>query len=110
MPSRYEPCGLGQLIAMRYGTIPVVRATGGLKDTVIDVSKPDGYGIVFEEYSEKELKKAVLRAVDLYADSDKVASLRRKIMSLDFSWDRSASEYIKVYEKLISSKKQVMSI
>lgn len=105
MPSRYEPCGLGQLIAMRYGTIPIVRATGGLKDTVCDISEPDGYGIVFENYSEKELYNAIMRAFSLYQNPESVNKLRRRIMTLDFSWDRSAKEYIKVYKRLILSKK-----
>ena len=100
MPSRVEPCGLNQLYAVRYGTMPVVHSTGGLVDTVIDVNAPDGYGITFDILQEQELVKAIGRALTIYTDSDRMSDLRKKMMSLDFSWDRSATEYIDLYKSL----------
>jgi len=102
MPSKYEPCGLGQLIAMRYGTIPVVRATGGLRDTVKDVSE-GGYGIVFEKYEPQELLKAVKRAIDFYRDQEKFKASVKYVFGLDFSWKNSALEYIKLYNRMLEN-------
>lgn len=100
MPSMYEPCGLGQLISMRYGTVPVVRKTGGLKDTVRDV-KEGGYGFVFEKYSPDELFEAVRRAVDFYYNNQKEwENIVRKIIQLDFSWNASAKKYLNLYKEL----------
>lgn len=100
MPSRVEPCGLNQLYSMRYGTIPVVRATGGLKDTVSDVSEEDGYGIRFTTEGPRAIAEAIVRATELYANTNEVKLLRKKIMGLDFSWNRSAREYIDIYKNL----------
>lgn len=100
MPSRVEPCGLNQLYALRYGTVPVVRSTGGLKDTVIDFSEPEGYGIRFEEASSDAITEAVSRAVGLYADTPGLRLLRKRMMNLDFSWYRSALQYIDLYKSL----------
>ncbi|MBK0379798.1 glycogen synthase [Mucilaginibacter segetis] len=100
MPSRVEPCGLNQLYAIRYGTVPMVRTTGGLKDTVIDVADEDGYGIRFDEASVDDICTAVSRAITLYSDTKKMQLLRKRMMGLDFSWDRSAKEYIDLYESL----------
>ena len=101
MPSRYEPCGLGQLISMRYGTVPVVRKTGGLKDTVVDVEQ-GGYGFVFEEYSPRKFFDTVSRAVNFYYSNRKEwANIVRKIMQLDFSWSASANKYLNLYRELI---------
>ncbi|HOP32473.1 MAG TPA: glycogen synthase GlgA [Candidatus Hydrothermia bacterium] len=99
MPSKYEPCGLGQLIAMRYGTIPVVRATGGLKDTVKDIDE-GGYGIVFEKYEPKELVSAIDRAITLYEDEQRLRKAVSTVYDLDFSWRNSAKEYIKLYKRM----------
>ncbi|MFN3346728.1 MAG: glycogen synthase, partial [Candidatus Bipolaricaulaceae bacterium] len=102
VPSRFEPCGLTQLYALRYGTIPIVRATGGLKDTVQDVSA-GGNGFVFEEYTTEAMLLALTRAVQLWReDPQKVAVLRRRGMSADHSWARSALEYLRVYEHILS--------
>lgn len=101
MPSRVEPCGLNQMFAMRYGTVPIVRSVGGLKDTVIDISKKDGYGITFEDFSLESAVKSIHRAVELYNDSEKYSEVLRTIMKLDFSWKRSAREYIGMYKALI---------
>lgn len=106
MPSRYEPCGLGQLIALRYGNVPVVRATGGLADTVTDfTSHPsDGNGFVFEEYSASALKGALARAVETFRDEDAWNALVQRAMACDFSWERSAEEYLNLYRAAIAAK------
>jgi starch synthase len=101
MPSRVEPCGLNQMYAMRYGTVPIVRKTGGLTDTVKDYGEQGGYGVTFIQASVGEITTAVYRAVQLYDDREKFAAIRKHIMQLDFSWDRSAHEYISVYESLL---------
>ncbi len=100
MPSRVEPCGLNQMYAMRYGTIPIVRATGGLKDTVIDFEEKDGYGVVFSDVSVGDATKAIYRALKLYSDSKKMTEVIKKLMALDFSWDKSAQKYIDLYQSL----------
>jgi starch synthase len=101
MPSRVEPCGLNQMYAMRYGTIPIVRKTGGLKDTVKDYGEPGGYGVTFSYAEVGEITNAVYRAVELYEDLEKMSEIRKQIMELDFSWDKSAQQYIEVYEELL---------
>src|SRR5690606_37304283 len=93
MPSRVEPCGLNQLYAMRYGTIPPVRNIGGLKDTVIDISKRNSNGIVFNDASSKDMVNAVRRALSLYEDKTTFNRLRQHCMSLDYSWESSAKKY-----------------
>ena len=96
MPSRFEPCGLGQMIAMRYGTIPVVRATGGLKDTV---TKELGFS--FKNVSKAEFYESLKEALDVYYESpEKWQEMVKKVMQEDFSWDKSAKEYVKLYKKL----------
>lgn len=102
MPSRVEPCGLNQLYAMRYGTIPIVRGTGGLKDTVPDVAK-GGFGIRFNHFNLEEAFSAVQRALNLYRDKNDILKLRRLIMNQDFSWDRSVKNYLDLYKQLKSS-------
>ncbi|TYP94916.1 starch synthase [Fodinibius salinus] len=101
MPSRVEPCGLNQMYAMQYGTVPIVRNTGGLKDTVIDLNQPDGYGITFDEFTLEAAEQALWRALDLYQKDEQIANLRPRIMGLDFSWNASANDYIKMYSALI---------
>jgi starch synthase len=107
MPSKYEPCGLNQMYSMRYGTVPVVRATGGLADTVIDpeqaTRKNPATGFVFEKYDAKHFMKALDRALHLYG-SDKEAWKKMQIcgMSKDFSWNRSAERYAELYEKVLA--------
>jgi len=98
MPSAFEPCGLGQLIAMRYGTLPIVRETGGLKDTV---SKETGF--LFKDYKAKELLKTIQEAVKTYKDQKKWKNMQINAMKKDFSWKKSAKEYLKVYKKLKKS-------
>ncbi|HLK30008.1 MAG TPA: glycogen/starch synthase [Puia sp.] len=100
MPSRVEPCGLNQMYAMRYGTVPMVRNTGGLRDTVIDYGDEGGYGIRFNYVAVGDITQAVWRAVELYKDEEKLKEIRRTMMKLDFSWERSVKEYIALYESL----------
>jgi starch synthase len=104
MPSRYEPCGLGQMISMRYGTLPVVNRTGGLADTVIDVSREGGTGFVLEELTPAALVAALSRARELLADPAALAETRERAMARDFSWKASAREYVKLYEKLLAKQ------
>ncbi len=100
MPSRVEPCGLNQLYAMRYGTLPMVRKTGGLKDTVIDFGDEGGYGITYNHTSVDDICGGVNRALVLFENTKHMELLRKTMMALDFSWDRSAKEYITLYESL----------
>ncbi len=102
MPSRVEPCGLNQMYAMRYGTVPIVRSTGGLKDTVVDMGKKKGTGIRFDGFTLQEAAEAIERALKLYGDKEKLESVRKRIMKLDFSWNASAKEYIKMYNHLLN--------
>lgn len=95
MPSRFEPCGLNQLNSLRYGTLPIVRATGGLKDTVDD-SAAEGTGFLFEDYSSEALVAAVRRALETYR-SPAWQRMQRSAMAKDYSWDVPALEYVKVY-------------
>jgi len=104
MPSRVEPCGLNQLFAMRYGTIPIVRTTGGLKDTVKDLNETDGYGIRFDNFTLEDAEYAIYRAIDLFEDKNSLKSIISKIMKLDFSWKKSAKEYQKLYHSLITQR------
>jgi starch synthase len=97
MPSRFEPCGLGQLIAMRYGAIPVVRHTGGLGDTVKDVAEGNGNGFVFQNYTVLEMLEAIKRAEESFYHLAEWQNLMRHNMKLDFSWKVSASKYEEIY-------------
>jgi len=100
MPSRVEPCGLNQLYSLRYGTVPIVRSTGGLKDTVIDFGDEGGYGIRFNNVSVDDICHSISRALSLYENTAHLQLLRKRMMALDFSWNRSAREYITLYESL----------
>jgi len=101
MPSRYEPCGLGQMIAMRYGTVPVVRRTGGLADTIIDYqpSTGEGNGFVFEKYTSYACFVALLRAVETFRRPEEWRMLQRRGMEADLSWAASAQRYVELYRK-----------
>ncbi len=107
MPSRYEPCGLNQMYSMRYGTVPIVRATGGLADTVaeFDARTGRGTGIVFERYEPDELLSALSRAVSLYGRKAAFRSLVVKIMGIDFSWAKAAKEYERAYERALDFRR-----
>jgi len=103
MPSRYEPCGLGQMIAMRYGNIPIVRSTGGLADTVFEFNPENnqGTGFCFEKFDSNEFYKAVEKSLEIYKNKEKWQKLIKNAMSKDFSWDKSAKKYIELYNQLI---------
>ena len=101
MPSRFEPCGLNQLFAMRYGSIPIVATVGGLVDTVPDINI-GGNGITFSPNSSRQIHDAVIRSIDLYDDKSAFAALIDKISSLDYSWEYSAKEYATLYLSIIS--------
>jgi starch synthase len=107
IPSRYEPCGLAQMIAMRYGCIPVVRATGGLKDTVEDY-EPDGEGtgFTFGPTEPKALREAIQRGLNLYADQVAWEALQRRAMMKNFSWQRSAEDYYDLYKRALEERSE----
>jgi starch synthase len=106
VPSLYEPCGLTQMYALKYGTVPVVRATGGLEDTIedFDPRTKTGNGFKFGAYESKAFLSAVQRAVDLWTDRETWEILMRKGMAEDFSWDRSAERYLDLYQSLLRAK------
>jgi starch synthase len=101
MPSRYEPCGLNQIYSLRYGTIPIVRATGGLEDTIEDVQGTSGTGFKFKHYSSPDMLKAIQRAVAAYKDQTSWRKLMKTGMAKDFSWETSAKKYIQLYRSLV---------
>jgi len=105
VPSRFEPCGLTQMYAQRYGTVPVVRAVGGLRDTVVDFDEdPDtGTGICFLEPTASALRAAVERGLSLYRRGDAWAALRQRIMRQDFSWESSAARYASLYGEALEA-------
>ncbi|MCB9333802.1 MAG: glycogen/starch synthase [Lewinellaceae bacterium] len=103
MPSRVEPCGLNQMYAMRYGTIPIVRSVGGLKDTVPDIGEPDGSGrgVRFDQFSVEDAVHAIYRAASMwYNDPETVVRLRERVMAIDFSWEKTIEQYFSVYRNL----------
>jgi len=97
MPSRVEPCGLNQMYALRYGTIPIVRRIGGLKDTVVDIGD-GGFGICHDQTSVWDVNHAMGRALDLYRDNKRIKEIRKLMMQLDHSWDQAAQQYIDLYQ------------
>src|SRR6266478_1404398 len=103
MPSLYEPCGLNQMFSLKYGTIPIVRKVGGLKDTVIDYSAEGGVGtgFVFDTYDPQALWDSIERALRLFADKRSWTELMHRAMRMDFSWDRSAQAYNNLYEEFL---------
>ncbi len=106
MPSRYEPCGLNQMYSLRYGTVPIVRRTGGLADSVehFDRATGRGTGIVFNDFDAPAMAWALTRALTLYADKTAFAQLVRNGMAQDFSWAHQAGEYVALYEQLVGSE------
>lgn len=104
MPSRVEPCGLNQMYALRYGSIPIVRNIGGLKDTIIDIEN-NGFGIVHEDVEVEQIITAILRATKLYNNKTKFSQIRKQIMEINHSWGVSAKEYIKLYQSLSKTNK-----
>jgi len=107
MPSQYEPCGLNQLYSLKYGTVPIVRATGGLADTVVDASEANlasgtATGFSFVVYTAQEFLGAVRRALALYREQpEKWLALMRTGMRQDWSWSRSAAEYERLYQSIL---------
>ncbi|MBR6407087.1 MAG: glycogen synthase GlgA [Clostridia bacterium] len=97
MPSQSEPCGLAQMVSLRYGTIPIVRETGGLKDSVQDCGDGEGNGFTFQTYNAHDMLNAVRRAIQTYSRRDEWKVLIERALNSDFSWGRSANEYIKLY-------------
>lgn len=105
MPSRYEPCGLNQMYSLVYGTVPIVRETGGLADTVQNYSdkNPNGNGFVFKKYDSKDMMKEISRAVDIYKNDKKTwQKIMKNGMKSDFSWLNSAKNYVDLYKKMLS--------
>lgn len=100
MPSRVEPCGLNQLYSMTYGTIPIVRKTGGLRDTVPDISEENGRGFQFEDSDVNGACWAINRALNFESNQKESRALKRKIMKIDFSWEKSAEKYLDLYKKI----------
>ncbi|WP_348824714.1 glycogen synthase [Flavobacterium aestuarii] len=103
IPSRIEPCGLNQMYAMRYGTIPIVRRTGGLKDTVVDF-EDNGNGICHNLATAEDICNAIQRAVDLYPRKDEIGQIRLKGMNTDHSWQHVSQEYIELYNLIIAKR------
>jgi starch synthase len=109
MPSRYEPCGLNQMYSMRYGTVPVVRAVGGLVDTVkpFNPKNGQGTGFLFSDYHPRALWDALTRALAIYRDKPNWwHRLQVNGMRKDFSWERSAAEYVKVYKRVMAARRE----
>jgi starch synthase len=105
MPSRFEPCGLSQIIALKYGSIPIVRETGGLKDTVKDYDENtcEGNGFVFHNYNAHDMLFTIKKAVNYYQNRDLWNIIIKNAVESDYSWKRSAAEYINLYSKLLTS-------
>ena len=107
MPSQFEPCGLSQMISMRYGTVPIVRETGGLRDTVLSYNEYNGKGngFTFFNYNAHDMLHTIERAVDYYRNQQDIwQTLQKRGMEGDYSWTQSASQYIKIYESLFIAK------
>lgn len=101
MPSRVEPCGLNQMYAMKYGTMPLVRSVGGLKDTVTDIGD-DGWGIRFNNASAGDVVYSIGRAIDVFNNPSELSVYRKKMMSIDHSWEHAIEQYIELYKRLIT--------
>ena len=103
MPSKFEPCGLNQMYSLHYGTIPIVRVTGGLDDSVVDITEDETLadGIKFQEYSARALAKAIRKAMVLFQYPDLLKHYRHNGMTQDFSWEHTSAEYVKVYERAL---------
>lgn len=108
IPSRYEPCGLAQMIAMRYGCVPIARATGGLSDTIQDYSRSkDSTGFLFTNPSARALAGAIERALKVWSEPAEWRALQLRGMQMDFSWERSARQYLELYLSLFDQRNQV---
>ncbi|MCH7772610.1 MAG: glycosyltransferase, partial [Bacteroidetes bacterium] len=105
MPSKYEPCGLNQMYSLKYGTVPVVRETGGLADTVIKYDEKTGVGngFMFKKYDEQELLKELKRAIKIFSDKKAWHKIMKAGMKSDFSWNLSAKKYVDLYKTILSN-------
>jgi starch synthase len=105
MPSRYEPCGLNQMYSLRYGTVPVVRRTGGLADSVehFNPESGTGTGVVFNDFDTPALEWALNTALDWYAQPQVWARLVQNGMACDFSWTRQGAQYLELYQRLMAA-------
>lgn len=108
MPSLYEPCGISQLLSSRYGSVPVVRATGGLVDTIKDYNPQteEGNGFVFTQYQSIDLYGAIIRALEIYKNKGAWRKLVKKVMKLEFSWEKAAEKYLNVYHQASQEKEK----
>jgi len=106
MPSRYEPCGLNQIYSLKYGTVPVVRATGGLEDTVEEWNPEahTGTGFKFHGYRPEDFLAAIQRALAVFPDKEAWQALMRNGMACNFSWTAPAAEYVKAYERVARAR------
>ena len=110
IPSRYEPCGLTQMIAMRYGCVPIARATGGLRDTIQDYSRlAQCTGFLFDKPTSGALATALVRVLQVFKDKGEWQRLQRNGMAQDFSWTHSARQYLAAYQSLVSTRSLVSS-
>ena len=102
MPSKSEPCGLAQMIASRYGTVPIVRETGGLADTIIPYNAEEnkGNGVTFYSYNAHDMLDAIRRATELYNDKNVWKKIVKNAMTSDFSWNASAEKYLAMYKEI----------
>lgn len=103
MPSQSEPCGLAQMIALRYGTIPIVRETGGLNDTISDSGDGKGNGFTFKTYNAHDMENAIWRALKSYSSKKEWSTLRQRAMKCDNSWGASANAYIRLYKEILEN-------
>ena len=102
MPSKFEPCGLSQMIAMRYGSLPIVRATGGLEDTVVGYPLDNSTGFKFWRYDGWDMKEAINCALNVYKDKYTFNAMRKSAMNTDFSWKKSSEKYLHMYKELLN--------
>ena len=101
MPSKSEPCGLSQIIALRYGSVPIVRETGGLRDTISDSGDGEGNGFTFASYNAHDMLYTIRRAIEGYQNREGWSILVKRAMECDNSWGKSANEYIRLYKDLL---------
>jgi starch synthase len=104
MPSRYEPGGLNQIYSLKYGTIPIVRATGGLQDSIVELPDGGGNGFKFTGYDPNDFLDAILRALTTFRDQKVWKAMMKRAMEQDFSWEKPAQEYVRVYERVIQNR------
>jgi starch synthase len=105
MPSRFEPCGMNQMYSQRYGTVPIVHATGGLADSVVNYGLGGGTGFVFDNETAEGLMETIHRAMEVFADPARWRRLQLAGMARDFSWDNSARQYLDIYRRLAAASR-----